>query len=1024
VTARKPRKSLRRHAASVATLLGAVVAVLALPAPAGAVLAEVQGHGYGITPLKGVEANRLPAVQRALSKLRTSAQRRAHPFDGPPKGGGALLYNGGPVVHENTTHVIYWDPNKEFSATTKGIVEKFFTDVAHDSGAGTNVFGVNGQYTDKSGNAAYKSAFGGAVVDSNAYPSSACEAPTEIDPGPYSHCLMDEQLQSQLKTFIAAEGLPKGPTQMYFLLLPHPVATCLEEEGFTFCSSNFFCAYHSYIEPGTSNEIIYSDIPFSLLDEHEIAPKFFDAKGCQDDGNEAIQQPNPDNGKKENSETRFADVAVKYISHEYSEAQTDPLPGFSTAWLDANGLETGDKCNGVSADEAKDGVGYDAKAFLPVLGGEAKTENLYDQLINADHFYIQSEWDNVAKACRMSPLAITSPSFTSSPAAPVEFSPVKFKGSATDPYEHPEFKWDFGDASEGTGAEPEHTYFSEGKFEVTMTVKDTRTGSTAAAVKHTITVDETPLVFFTVEPLPVTVKANAKFDGKESEDPDGSITKFKWNFGDGTKVEGTKAEAEKVEHKYKEPGEYNVSLVVEDSSKVTAEEVEEVIVIDQPTVKTEPAAPVGQTTATLNAIVNPNGSFVSECKLEYGKTSAYGKEAPCSPTPGSEFEPVAVSAAVSGLEPATEYHYRVVAKNEVPEQSKGLDKTFTTLAKLAPVIAAESASAITLSTATLKATVNPNGAEVTECKFEYGTSESYGSSAPCATLPGEGTSPVGVSASISGLAFGTTYHFRLVATSAGGKGEGTDATFKTATPLPPAVASEAASAITQTTATLGATVNPNSVAVEECKVEYGTSVFYEATVPCAALPGSGSSPVAVSASIGGLAVNTTYHFRFVAKSIGGKTEGVDATFKTAEEAVKKPAPNSSFVAKAAANPKSGAITLVVSVVQPGTFTWLATFANGKFGVFSSSACKTGFVKLAGKCKPAKITFAKGSATFAAAGSFTLTLKPSASARRALATALKRRKGLVVTLALKYQSSLGGSPAAASLSLTDKLKKKK
>ena len=35
---------------------------------------------------------------------------------------------------------------------------------------------------------------------------------------------------------------------------------------------------------------------------------------------------------------------------------------------------------------------------------------------------------------------------------------------------------------------------------------------------------------------------------------------------------------------------------------------------------------------------------------------------------------------------------------------------------------------------------------ITECEFEYGTSTGYGSSAPCATLPGSGSSPVAVSA--------------------------------------------------------------------------------------------------------------------------------------------------------------------------------------------------------------------------------------------------------------------------------------
>jgi hypothetical protein len=92
-----------------------------------------------------------------------------------------------------------------------------------------------------------------------------------------------------------------------------------------------------------------------------------------------------------------------------------------------------------------------------------------------------------------------------------------------------------------------------------------------------------------------------------------------------------------------------------------------------------------------------------------------------------------------------------------------------------------SASAITTSSATLKATVNPNGGEVSECKFEYGTATSYGASAPCTPAPGSGESPVAVSASITGLAANTTYHFRIVAGNPGGSSKGADQSFTAAT---------------------------------------------------------------------------------------------------------------------------------------------------------------------------------------------------------------------------------------------------
>ena len=69
----------------------------------------------------------------------------------------------------------------------------------------------------------------------------------------------------------------------------------------------------------------------------------------------------------------------------------------------------------------------------------------------------------------------------------------------------------------------------------------------------------------------------------------------------------------------------------------------------------------------------------------------------------------------------------------------------------APTVVTEAASAVTHTLATLHATVNPNGGTVSDCHFEYGTSEAYGSTAPCASLPGSGESPVAVYASLGSL---------------------------------------------------------------------------------------------------------------------------------------------------------------------------------------------------------------------------------------------------------------------------------
>lgn len=98
-----------------------------------------------------------------------------------------------------------------------------------------------------------------------------------------------------------------------------------------------------------------------------------------------------------------------------------------------------------------------------------------------------------------------------------------------------------------------------------------------------------------------------------------------------------------------------------------------------------------------------------------------------------------------------------------------------------PTVVTGSASSQTQSSATLNATVNPNGGTVTDCHFEYGTSTVYGTNVPCTSLPGSGGSPVAVSAPIESLSH-TIYHFRIVATNVTGTGEGADQKFTTEEP--------------------------------------------------------------------------------------------------------------------------------------------------------------------------------------------------------------------------------------------------
>jgi alpha-tubulin suppressor-like RCC1 family protein len=98
---------------------------------------------------------------------------------------------------------------------------------------------------------------------------------------------------------------------------------------------------------------------------------------------------------------------------------------------------------------------------------------------------------------------------------------------------------------------------------------------------------------------------------------------------------------------------------------------------------------------------------------------------------------------------------------------------------------------------------------------------------------------------------------------------------------PPLAASEPASGVSGDSATLHAAVNPSGVATTYT-FEYGTSTEYGASTPLTPLSaGSSTTYQQVSAPIEGLAANTTYHYRVLAKSASGTATGKDESFTTA-----------------------------------------------------------------------------------------------------------------------------------------------
>jgi len=293
---------------------------------------------------------------------------------------------------------------------------------------------------------------------------------------------------------------------------------------------------------------------------------------------------------------------------------------------------------------------------------------------------------------------------------------------------------------------------------------------------------------------------------------------------------------------------------------------------EAPQVVTLGADAVDASGATLHASVTPNNSSTA-VTFEYGETATYGESVTAAESPMDGMAELAASAVLSGLEPNTTYHYRVVGVNAAGTQA-GDDRTFTT-SMLAPTAVTSAATDVSGTGATLHGSANGHNATTT-VEFEYGLTTSYGSTVVAAESPVSSNDDAAVSAALAGLAPNTTYHYRLVATNGAGTSQGSDQTFTTSVVLP-SVGTGVAEQVLGRSATLVVTANARNASTEVW-FEYGVTTAYGTATNT--VPVTGLEDTEVGIAIADLVPNTTYHFRAVARNEAGTVQGTDADFTT------------------------------------------------------------------------------------------------------------------------------------------------
>jgi hypothetical protein len=374
----------------------------------------------------------------------TGAALRTPAFRAPVIAHAANLpYGGGPVLHANRTHLVFWAPAGSGLGYEPGfqrLIRTFLANVAADSRKPTNVYGLSGQYRDAGGPAAYASTFAGAVTATDPLPANGCLEPLLTGPG-WGVCLSDGQLEDELAHVIATDHLPADRNDIYFLLTPNGMGDCLGS-GPDDCAlggnATGYCGYHS---ASRDSQVLYAVIPYNAVPGH-----------CQSD------RPRPNASP--------ADPTISSLSHEHNETVTDPL---GNAYVDGSRLEDGDLC---------------LMQFGPPVGGAGAS--VWNEDINGGHYYLQEEWSNDDGSCQ--PRDETDALRPLAPARARLGQAVSFSASASDPDGLiVAYSWFFADRRGGRGRRVSHTFARAGSHRIVLRTTDSSGNYAYASSLLTVT---------------------------------------------------------------------------------------------------------------------------------------------------------------------------------------------------------------------------------------------------------------------------------------------------------------------------------------------------------------------------------------------------------------------------------------------------------------------------------------------------------------------------------------------------------
>jgi PKD repeat protein len=686
-------------------------------------------------------------------------------FGAAPASAGNLLYYGGPVVHSPNLVLVQWGPHVRSTYASSSTGDPaFFRYLVTQDGSTSDIGGVLAQYMDTTGsNSQNRFSFAGSFQIN---PSVGANPPARVG---------DSAIQSELASDIGSGALPapsgNGLDTVYVVLFPAHDNVCLYGNC-AYDSSAGFCAYHgSFQLSGSSTQVLYAAIP----DDGPGTPNY---GYCGEASNDLDNQ-----------------TAV--VSHELAEAINDPLVDEAPNWAPPLGWY----------DRASDSEVADKCDAQPLVANGPWT--------------VEPVWSNLDGNCEGGEPAFAAPTASFLAASSGEAGrPLGFdaSGSSDPPRNHiaaleqgvgstfsvasgiTSYDWNWGDHSpaiSSSSATANHTYSAAGTYQVSLTVTDSLGFTSTVTRQVSVSAASSSSPAATTGGPTAVDSQDATLNGTVNSENQSVSYQFAYGTDPGNLSETTPLTAGPAGETATPVSAtlsglaptttYYYQLQVLASGQTFTGAVQSLVTgsalgaSQAPVIATGGATLVSAAGALLTGTINPDGSDGVTYRFVYGTSPTHLDRStrPSAEPAGTTATPVAVP--LTGLTPMTRYYFRLCASNS-GEVYCGPVQTFNT-ATPTPGVITGAVSRAGSQTARISGSVDPKRA-ATKYLVEFGTTTRYGYST-AATHVGSGSRTVPVSVVLGGLKPRTTYHYRFVATSAGGTAVGADRRFTTGRAVSP-----------------------------------------------------------------------------------------------------------------------------------------------------------------------------------------------------------------------------------------------